>query len=124
MKYLLCVVEQPAVPKLMFAAWPIMEETAICAIKLIQTIMHILTGVRVNDIQQHVKTKTMCLVHAFLQFLRIAISAGRRIKTGHLIAETSIIGVLHNCHQLNGIVALTNDAGQDVLGEIVVRSHF
>lgn len=41
----------------------------------------------------------------------------------YLITETGIVGMLHNGHQLDGVVALLSDTGQDVLSEVVVSRY-
>lgn len=107
----------------MFAAWTIVEEAAVRAIELIQSVLNIFASMRVYNVQQYVETKAMRLINAFFQFIGVAVAAGSGIKTSDLISETGVVGMLHDGHQLNGIVPLAHNTRQHIFGEIIVRSH-
>ena len=47
-----------------------------------------------------------------------------RKKVGHVVAEGAVVGVLHDGHELDGVVAEGFDAGEDVGGELVVGADF
>ena len=64
------IVEEPAVPHPMVSACPTVEIHAVCAIKHVDAIVGVLTGVTVHDVHQHHQTQAMCLINHGLQLIR------------------------------------------------------
>lgn len=62
----------------------------------------------------------MSFVYELLELVRCAVTARGRKKARHLITKASIIRVLHNCHKLHSIVALSLHNRQNVLAEVRV----
>jgi hypothetical protein len=65
----------------------------------------------------------VCCVDQLFQIVWEAISAACRKEAVDLVAEASIVCMLHNRHQLYGIVAQVLDAGEDVVRELFVCSN-
>jgi len=68
--YALGVVEQPAVPEVVEAARVVVEEAAVGAVELVQSVDGVLAGVAVNDVQKHHDPTTMRHVNQLLQLVR------------------------------------------------------
>lgn len=117
------VVEKPAVPKIMLALAAAMEVLVVSTVKLIQAIKDVLGGVTVDDIEQHGNTHGVGSVYQLLEILGWAVSAACREEAVHLISETGIVGVLHDGHELNGVVSQVLDARKHGLGELLIGSH-
>ena len=64
------VVEEPAVPEVVEAASVVVEEAAIGAVELVQSVDGVLAGVTVHHVQQHGDAAPMCLVDQLLQLVR------------------------------------------------------
>lgn len=62
-------------------------------------------------------------VYEFFQFFRCAESTACRKETAHVITEGAIIRMLLNRHDLDAVVAILDDARQNVLLELRVSSH-
>ena len=69
------VVEESAIPQIMEAASVVMEETAVGAVELVQTVHGVLTRVAVYHIQQHGDTTTVRFVDQLFQLI------GRSVPT-------------------------------------------
>jgi len=72
--YILGVVEQSAVPEVMEAASVVVEETAVGAVELVQSVDGVLTGMAVNHIQKDHYTSSMCHVDQLFQLFGRSIS--------------------------------------------------
>jgi hypothetical protein len=103
-----------------FAAF--MEITMVCPVKEIQAIQNVLASVRVDNIKEDYKTKTMCRVYELFEILRDTIARAGSEKVGNLISEcwkqvviasavtwrkilTCVISMLHYGHKLDAIVS-------------------
>ena len=117
------VVEKPAVPELVLALGATMEVLVIGTVKLIQAIKDVLGGVTVDDVEQHNNAQGVGSIHQLLEILGRAVSAAGSEEAVHLITETGIVGVLHDGHELNGVVSQVLDAGKHVLCELFISSH-
>ena len=62
----------------------------------------------------------MCLVDELLELIGRSVSARGGKEARHLVAEARIVRVLHDGHQLHGVIALTLHCRQNVLAEVVV----
>ena len=80
----------------------------------------ILHRVGMDHIQKHPDPHGMGGVYKIFQVLGSAEPTGRGKEIGHLIAEASIIGMLHNGHELYGIVTIGLDTRQDLIGKFPV----
>ena len=117
------VVEQSAVPQLMSSLGALMEVQVVAAVEHVQTIEHVLGCVAVHHVQQHGDSHAMCSINELLEVIWEAIATARRKEAVDLVAETGVVGMLHDCHQLNSVVAQVLDAGQDVLGKLLVGRY-
>ena len=100
------------------------EKLVFGAIEHIDALDGIFDSVRVNHIQQNPDAHFMGLVYQILQILRLTEPGGGRKETGNLIAKAAIIGMLHDSHQLDGVIACLFDAGQHLLGELPIGTYF
>ena len=73
-----------------------------------------------HHVQQHPDAHGVCLVHQIFQVFRLSEPGGSGEEIAHLIAEGAVIGMLHNGHELEGIVAGLLDSRQDVVGKFPV----
>lgn len=109
----------------MIAARSVVEEAGLSAVELVEAVEDILGGVRVHHVEEHDETVAVRRVDQLLQLLRVSVAAananaidqtagrrrrssfhspGRRVKVGHLVAETGVVDVLHDGHELYGVV--------------------
>ena len=65
----------------------------------------------------------MGFINQIFQIIWLAIPAGGGKEIRHLVAERSIVRMLLNCHQLNRIVAIFDDARDDIIGEFAVSAY-
>ena len=65
----------------------------------------------------------MSLINELLQFLRRTEAATGSKERRYMIAKRTIVGVLLNSHHLNTVIAILNDTRQDILAELVIRTH-
>lgn len=62
-------------------------------------------------------------VNELLQILRRAVAATRREEVVDLIPEAGVVCMLHDGHELDGVVTQAVDAREHVRGELFVSSH-
>lgn len=117
------IVEQATVPKGVLATGSVMKEAAVGAIELVQTVLDVLGGVRVDHIEQHIQAVRVGYVDHPFQLLWISVATGGSIEAGHLVAEASVVGVLHYGHDLDAVVALAFDSWHNAVGEFVVAAN-
>ena len=121
--FILAVIKALGTPCRVVTLGAVMEELPCGAVEHIDAFCGILHSMGVHHIQQHAQTQLMGLVDQIFQVLRLTEPAGSGVKIGHLITKAAVIGVLHNGHQLNGIVTCFFDAGQHKLGKFAVGAH-
>ena len=76
-----------------------------------------------HQVHHHADAEAMRLVHEPLQVLRRAETRTDGIKTRHLIAERTVIRMLLDAHQLDGVIPQLGNAGQDIRPELIERRH-
>ena len=119
----LSIVKTKAVPCRMLAAASLIEVLARIAGKVAKTLHFILHRMAVNNIHNDRYAHTMSLIYQSLQFLRRAESAAGSEETAHMIAETAIIGMLLNGHNLDAIITCLVHTRQHVYAELLVRAY-
>ena len=102
---MVAVVEQTTVPQLVTALGTLMEVEVISAIKHVDPIDNILGRMAVNNIQKNHQTHAVGGINKLLQILGVSIATAGRKEIVDLVAETGIVGMLHDGHQLDGIVS-------------------
>lgn len=121
--FMASIVEQTTVPLVMATLTTLMEVKVISTIKLIDTIRNILRSMAVHHIKQNNQAQAVRSIDEFLQILRGPIATASSKEVVHLVAETGIVRMLHNSHQLDSVVAQTLNARQHVLRELFVSGH-
>lgn len=104
----------------MFAPRALIEELARVASQVAESFDLVFDCVALDEVHDDGKSHFVGLVDELLQFVGGAEAAGRRKETRHVVAETAIVGVFLNGHDLEAIVSVLDDARQDVLAEFVV----
>ena len=99
-----------------------MEILIVRAVKLIDTLPGVGSSMRMNNIQQHGNSHLMGGIDQRPQLIRCAVLGGSGKEIRHLVAKGSIVRMLHDGHDLNGVVAQRLDPGQCILPELVVRA--
>ena len=84
----------------------------------------VLDGVAVDDVHDHGDAGLMRRIDQRLEFLGRAEAAAERKEIRHLIAETPVIGMLLQSHDLQRVVTRLDDARQYILAEFREGSHF
>ena len=120
---MVAVVEEPAVPELMLAFGALVEVLMISTVELIQTIKHVLGRMAVHDIKQHNEAQAVRHIDQLLEILGLTVPAAGGEEVVDLVAKAGVVGMLHDGHELNGIVAQSLDAREHVLGELLVRGN-
>lgn len=108
---MMTIVEQATVPLVMTALATTVEILVVGAIKLIKTVQNIFRRMTVDYIQQYNQPKPMGSINKLLQILWRAVSTASCEKAVDLIAKTRIIGMFHDCHELDDVVAEIFDTG-------------
>ena len=117
------VVKALAAPGRMIALAARMEELVHRAVKAVDALGGVLNRMGMHQIQQHGQAKAVRLVDERLELVRRAVPGGRGEEVAHLIAEARVIRMLHDGHQLHGVVAVRLDARQDVRHELQIGAH-
>ena len=73
-----------------------------------------------HHIEQDSDAHAVCFVYEILKVIRISLTARRRIKTADLVAERTIVRMLHNRHELNSVISGLLYVWQDVIRELPV----
>lgn len=115
------VVEESAVPKVVVTFSATVKVLVVRSIKLIEAIKYVLRRVAVNHIQEDDNSHLMSGVNKLLQSLGGSISAAGCEKAVDLVSKASIIGMFHDSHQLNGVVAKVFDSGKYIFRELFIR---
>jgi len=79
--YVLGVVEEPTVPEVVEATSVVVEEAAVGAVELVQSVDGVLTRVTMNHVQQHCDASPMRLVNQLFQLLWRSIPTTQRTLT-------------------------------------------
>lgn len=119
--FMMPIVEQTTIPKLMATLSTLVEIEMIGSIEHVQAIEHVLRCMTVHHIQQYHQPHIVGSVNQLLQILGgpVATACGKEIV--HLVPEAGVVGVLHNGHQLDRVVAQVLDTREHVLGKFLVR---
>ena len=73
-----------------------------------------------HDVEQHEHAHLVRAVDKVFQVVRLAVPTARGKEIRYLIAERGVVRVLHDCHQLYGVVAEVADARQVKFGKLTV----
>lgn len=122
--FMVPVVEQSAVPQFMPAFTTTVEILVVSAVKLVQAIEDVLRRMAMDNIEKHDKAHAVCGVDELLQILRCSVAAASSKEIVDLVAETGIVGMLHDSHELDSVVAQRLDSRKHVLRELLVRRDF
>lgn len=121
--FIAAIVKQPRVPKLMASLLALVEIEVICAVKLVETVLDILAGVRVDNVQEHLDAHSVGSVNELHQVLWRTITTRHGEKVGDLVSKGRIVGVLLDGHELDGIVSELLDAREDIGGKLLKLTH-
>jgi hypothetical protein len=116
----MAVVEQPAVPQLVSPLGTLVEVLVVAAVEHVQSIEDVLGCVTVDNIEQNCDAHAVRSVDELLEIIGEAISTTRSEEAVDLVAETGVVCVLHDSHELDGVVTQMLDSGEDVLCELLV----
>ena len=72
-----------------------------------------------DDVEQHRDAHAVSGIDQRAQTVRCAEAGGNGIEIGDLIAEGAIVGMLHDGHDLQGVITEITHAGQDPLAELI-----
>ena len=93
------------------------------ASKVAQSLNLVLHSVRMNNVHDDSDAMLVCFIHQLLQFLWCAETATWSEEIGNMVAETAVVRVLSNCHDLDAVVAVLDDAREHIVLEFCVGSH-
>lgn len=116
------VVEESAVPELVSALCALVEVEVVTAVEHVQAVKHILRSVTVNNIQEDGDAHAVGSVDELLQLIRQTVATACGEEAVDLVAETGVVCVLHDRHELDDVVAQMMDSRQCVLCELFVGS--
>ena len=118
--FMAAIVEQPTVPQLMATLDTLMEIEVVGPIEHVNSIQHVLRSMAVHDVQQNHQAQAVGSVDELLEVLGGSVATAGGEEVVHLVAETGIVSMLHDGHELDSIVAQVLDARQHVLCELLV----
>lgn len=84
---MVAVVEQATVPEFMTSFASLVKILVIGAVKLVNTVQHVLASMGVDNIQEHCDPQSMCRVDEFLQVLGRTVPRTCSEKAGNLVAK-------------------------------------
>ena len=113
----LVIVEALRAPGRMIAPAALVEELIGGAVEAVDAFQRVAHGVGMHHVEQDAQAEAVGLVDQVLQFLGISEAGRRGEEIAHLIAEGAVIRVLHDRHQLYGIVSVFHHMGEDLIGK-------
>ncbi len=117
----LAVVEAKRVPCRVLASSGIGVEVLVDrAVEASDAFVFVLYSVAVDDVHDYGYAALVGVVDEFLEFFWSAETARGSEEARHMVAERAVIRVFLNGHDLNCIVAVALDTGQDVASELLV----
>ena len=119
----LVVVKAFGAPGTVVAPGTFVEELVGGAVKFVDALPGVDAGVGMDHIQQHGDPHAVGGIDEGFQFLRGAEPGGGGIEVGDLVAEGGVVGVLHNGHDLQRVVAQGFDTGKDPVLKLGVGAH-
>lgn len=121
--FVMTVIEQPAVPQLVAATSSLVEVLVVCAVEFVESIQNVLGGMAVNNVEKHSDSHAVSHVDQFLEVFRWSVTTASGEEVVDLVPKAGIVGMLHNCHELDNVVSEISDSGQHVLGELLVSCN-
>lgn len=97
------------------------EVLVVAAVEHVETVQHVLRCVGVDNVEEDSDAHAVGGIDKLFQFIWKAVTTASGKEAVYLVAETGIVGVLHNGHELDDVVAEILDSGQDVCSELFVR---
>ena len=117
------VVKDLAAPSRMIARAAGLEELIVASVKAVDALGGVFHRMGMHQIEQHAQPQRVRLVNQRLEVVRCAVPRGRGEEIADLIAERRVIRMLHNGHQLHGVVAVLFDPRQNIAHELQIRAH-
>src|SRR5690242_28446 len=117
------VVEQSAVPQLVSSLGALVEVLVVAAVEHVQSIQDVLGGVAVDDVQKNGNAHAVRSVNELLEIIWEAVATACSEEAVDLVAEAGVVRVLHDSHELDGVVAQVLDSWEDVLCKLLVCSN-
>ena len=102
---ILGVVKEARVPQTVDALAGVMEKARVGPVEFVDSVEDVFRGVAVHDIQQHADSHAVSRVHQSFELFWSAVATGHGEKVGDLIAETRVVNVLHDRHDLDGVIS-------------------
>mmetsp|Transcript_40311 Transcript_40311/g.126894 ORF Transcript_40311/g.126894 Transcript_40311/m.126894 type:complete len:704 (-) Transcript_40311:165-2276(-) len=115
------VVEDARVPERVVSFRPLVEVLVMRPVELIDSVDDVLGSVGMNNIKKNRDSHAVSSVDEALQGVRITASRRRGEEVCNVITEGSIVRVLLDSHELNGVVAQALDTWKNTLTEQIVR---
>ena len=117
--FVLIVIEALGVPGTVVALCALVEELVGSTVKEVEAFPGVLAGVGMDHVQKHRDAQLMGFINKPFQRLGSSETGGDRKEIADLVAERAVVGMLHDRHDLNGVVAKLVDAGQNVFPELI-----
>ena len=119
----LAVVEAARIPGLVPALRSGVEILAVGAVEARKAVALVLDGMGMHEIHDHPQAHAMRRIHERLEVLGRAETRRRREEAGHVVAKAAVVRMLHDRHQLHGVVAGRLDARQRQVPKLGVGPH-
>ena len=120
----LAVVEDERIPHVVPPLWAGVEILVLGSVELVESVVDVLDRMAMDQVQQHAQTQAVGRVDQVFEVLGRAEAGRRSVEVAHVISEGAVVGVLHDGHELHGVVAEVGDARQHLFGELVVGPDF
>src|SRR4051794_614078 len=75
------------------------------------------------NIKKNGDSEAVSGVDKFLQFIRLTVARRHREDIRNLVAKRGIVSVLHDRHELDGIIAETRNAWEHVSSKFLVETY-
>ena len=122
--FVLAVIEAERIPcRVLAAACVGVEILVVGAIESAKAFCLILHGVAMNDVHNHCYAARVSVIDKRLEVLRSTKAARSSEEARHVVAERSIIWMLLDSHNLNGIVAVGMNTRKHIFAEFFIRTH-
>ena len=118
------VVEASGVPGGVVSASAMVAVEEVGAVLEADAFGGVLDGVRVDEVDDDAQSESVGVVDESLEVVGGSEEVADGEEAGDVVAEGAVEGVLHDGHELDGVVAGGGDAGEDVAPEFVEGGDF
>ena len=99
----------------MVASWSRVRVTMVSTIKVIDSVVHIGRGMRMDQVNNDFDSHRVSFVYKIFKVIRSSLSGRDGKEASDVISKTTIICMLLNCHELDDVIASFLYSWKDII---------